>query len=100
MIVHDGHCVWPIRGPDEADTILLVDPDAVLARTVAFELFEAIRRWYAEIVQHVGLVKLIELATGNGPQSSRAGPRSGFGVRTVEHIAGALSSVAPDHMLV
>ena len=36
MIVHDFDVVRLVFGPDEADSVLVVDPNAVLAFAVAF----------------------------------------------------------------
>lgn len=46
MVVDDFGVVRIAVFPDEADTPLLIDPDTVLARTVAAEGFEMVARWH------------------------------------------------------
>ena len=68
MIVYnlDSHRI--ISLPGETDAILLVDPDAVLTFAVAMERLQTIPRWYTQIVQRLGRVKLIEFPNGDAPE--------------------------------
>jgi hypothetical protein len=54
--------------PAEADSVLVVDPDAVLPSAVSPEGFEAIARWYSQVVQDLGLVECIESSRRHLPK--------------------------------
>ena len=62
MIVDELHVVGIARHPPKADAPLIVDADTVLAGTVAFELFQPIPRWHAEILQRFGRIYGDQLA--------------------------------------
>jgi hypothetical protein len=49
--------------PAKADSPLIVDPDAVLTGSSAFQGFESIARWYFQIVQAGGDLELPQLAS-------------------------------------
>lgn len=65
VIIHDldffGACIRPA----ETEPVLIIDADAVLADPVAFQRFQPVARWNAEIVQPIGDLQLPELATRN-----------------------------------
>jgi len=58
MVVHDLNIFCASFLPTKADAPLIVDTNAVLARTVAFECFKAISGWYSQIIQSAGNLKL------------------------------------------
>jgi hypothetical protein len=51
MIIHDLNVLGASACPTEADTKFVVDPNAILARSIAFERFQSISRRYAQIIQ-------------------------------------------------
>jgi hypothetical protein len=57
VVVNDLNVFRAGSGPSKADAPLLVDPDAVLPRSVAAELFEPIARRNHEVAQRVGCVE-------------------------------------------
>lgn len=63
MIVHDFDLLGAGRRPEKADSILIVDPDAVLTGTVTPECFEAIAWWDAEVLQPPRDFELAQLAS-------------------------------------
>jgi hypothetical protein len=50
--------------PNEANAPLIVDPDRVLAPTIARKGFQPVRRRGAEVIQIAGLMQHIQLAQG------------------------------------
>lgn len=62
--------------PAKTYAVLIVDADAVLARPVAFEGFEAVAWWNAQMVERSGGFELGEFAKGGfmngGRQLARA----------------------------
>jgi hypothetical protein len=50
VIVGDFDIYWPSGCPREADAPLVVDSDAVLAFSVALQLFETVARWNAQVI--------------------------------------------------
>jgi hypothetical protein len=51
VIIDDLYRFWSAIGPNEADAILVIDPYAMLARSVASQTLKPVSRWYAEFVQ-------------------------------------------------
>jgi hypothetical protein len=45
MIVHDLNLVGTVLCPEKTDTILIIDPDAVLALPVASQCLKPITKW-------------------------------------------------------
>jgi len=60
--------------PDEAHAELVVDPDAVLADSIALECLKPVARRYAQRPERDCGVELIELPLGHAPDRLRAGP--------------------------
>jgi hypothetical protein len=65
MVIHylDVLCA-PIR-PAKAYAVLIVDPDAMLARASAFQQFQPIALRHAKIIQPAGNLKLPKLSAGD-----------------------------------
>lgn len=64
MIVDDLYVRSPIRCPDETNTPLPIDTDAVLTLAIIFERFKSIARRYLQILKDGGPVQLRQLAKG------------------------------------
>lgn len=62
MVVHDLNVFGAVIGPAEAHAILIIHADAMLTGTVAFQGFQPITRWHAQIIQSACLVQLFQLA--------------------------------------
>jgi hypothetical protein len=65
VVVCDLDLIRTLIGPDEADPILVVDPDAVLPSTVAGERFQSIPGRNTEIVEPGNRVEILEFAHGH-----------------------------------
>jgi hypothetical protein len=59
VIVDDFDVRWTVSGPREADTITVVDPNAVLSSSLTHELLEPIAWRSSEIFQELGLIQVI-----------------------------------------
>ena len=70
MIVNDLYLLWPSVSPHEADPPLVIDPDAVLSGSVAFERLEPVSWRQPQILQGVSGSHLAQL-----PQRRRLDPR-------------------------
>jgi hypothetical protein len=64
VVVDDLDILRSIRGPNETDTPLVIDPDAVLAFPIALEGLQAIAWGYPQVVQRRRPVELLEFAQG------------------------------------
>jgi hypothetical protein len=63
MVVRDLHFVSPIGPPDKADTVLIVDADAVLTGAVSLQSLKPVAGREAQIAQIGCSFDLVELAT-------------------------------------
>jgi len=62
MVVNNLDAVRMPVLPDKANAPLVVDANAVLARPIAFEGFEAVSGWHAQIIQSLGRRELDEFS--------------------------------------
>jgi len=62
MVSNDFHIFSTGISPAETDAPLIVDADAVLARTITFKRFETIAGWNLQIFKSARDLKLSELA--------------------------------------
>jgi hypothetical protein len=65
VVVHDLDILRTGSRPAEADAILVIHPDAVLAHAIAPERFEAVARRHTEVVEHGRNLALPELSSRN-----------------------------------
>ena len=61
MVIDDLDLVGIGILPAETDPPLVVDPDAVLPRPIAFELLEPVTRWNPEVLKGFGSVERDQL---------------------------------------
>ena len=62
MVVYDLDIVRIAIRPSEANPPLIVDPNAVLAGTIAFELLQPVPRWNAKVIEGFGSIDHSQLA--------------------------------------
>ena len=86
MIVADGHGRRLPARPDKADTVAVIDADAVLAPAVAPQRFQPIARRLRQVIQRDGRVKGFQLFRGDGMEFRRASTPGGGVVHAVENI--------------
>jgi len=72
MIVNDFNIIWACLRPPKADTVLLIDPDAVLPRSIATKLLKSIARRYSHVIQLRRRIQLIKLSMSSVPELLRA----------------------------
>ena len=72
--------------PHEADTVLLIYADAVLAGTVSLESFESIARRNPEIAELLGIVQTVELVASKLYEPGRALLSCRLRIESIEHI--------------
>lgn len=80
--------------PDEADTPLVVDPDAVLTSTCSTQRLQSIFRWSAQIIKPFSSVDWKELPQRNPLELPRKCPVA----FTEKQFLGLLVPERPDHI--
>ena len=95
MVVDDLDIVRVALRPAKADAPLIVDPDAVLPRTVATQLLEPVTGRNPEIVEPAGRVELNQFAQHDPSQIGRVVPDR----LALPEARGVTISKAADHLL-
>lgn len=90
VIVRDLDAIGEARLPNEANTILIVDPDAVLTVSVTAQRFQPVAGGHRKLGQFLNAVDLVELPSSDRPESARTGTPGNSRVDSVEHVFGAL----------
>ena len=62
VVVDDFDIGGPFLSPDETDAPLVIDPDGVLATTVADQRFEPVCWWRAQVVEMARGMEHVELS--------------------------------------
>ena len=76
MIINDSHILRTGLRPDEADPVLVVDPNAVLPLPLTLQRFEVIPRRHGKLFQPDYTTQLVQPASGTLPKGEReAAPR-------------------------
>lgn len=71
MVIGDLDVRGPLVRPDETDTVQSVDPNAVLAGAVPFQLFQAVPGRNSKLLEIVHPFYLVELSLGDIPEIHR-----------------------------
>jgi hypothetical protein len=90
VVVRDFDLRGMFALPFEADAILIIDPNAVLASTITSQALKTISRGHCQIPQPTHPVDLIELSPSDGPQLAWAHPPCCRLVRAIESRLSAL----------
>jgi hypothetical protein len=75
-----------ISCPDEADTILLVYPDAVLALPITGKNLKSIPNGDSKILELLRRIELLQPSPGNTPKGRRTSPTGPLGPSAIEHV--------------
>ena len=75
MVIDDLNLVGIPITPDETNSPLVIDADAVLPSPVAVQGFQPVSRWHAQVLQRPSTVQVFELAPGCVLQVGRQPPR-------------------------
>ena len=73
MVIDDFDLVRVSVAPDEAQSPLVIDPDAVLPGPVTLQGFQTVTRWLPQILKDMGSREHVELAQGGFPAGCKAG---------------------------
>ncbi len=65
MIIYDLDVMYSVVCPSKADAELIINPDAVLTSTIAFQWLKLITRRKVQVRQILSLVQLSQLANGH-----------------------------------
>ena len=84
MVVNDLDVMSVTLPPHGADTILVVDPDAVLSQPVSTRSFDAVARERAEVIESLGRVQLRQPALRHPGDPPKTGVWGGRGTGPVE----------------
>jgi hypothetical protein len=95
MVVNDFYLVDIAFPPDKAYPPLIVNADAVSARSPALQSFQAIGRRDAKVVQNSGIVEHTQLAPDHGLDILRQTPRN----LTLPNLLSFLIREAFDHSI-
>jgi hypothetical protein len=79
VIVHNLDVFGATRGPAKAHAKLVIDANTVLARTIAFQRFQAIAGRDSQIIQSARDFQLSQLASRNGCDVREPLDRPAFG---------------------
>ena len=85
--------------PRKTHPVLFIDPNAIVACSVAHQSFQTVARWHRQLVKISYAVELGQLSTGYGPQLNRTGSPSSPAFDTIEDIRGGLIGERPYHGL-
>ena len=66
MVIDDLDINGTLRSPNEADPKLIIDTDAVLARSIACQRLQTVTGRYLKIVELLRPLELFQLAFGHG----------------------------------
>lgn len=72
--------------PNEADAVLVVDPDTVLTEAITLQRLQTIPRWDPQIDERFCRVERLQLALRDTPDRRNAGATGRLRVGTVEHV--------------
>lgn len=80
MVIRNFHIISVAVAPFEADSVLIIDPDAVLAPAITLEGFHPVTRQSGEISQLVCSIDHAELLEGS-PDAAVKAPAVASGVQ-------------------
>jgi hypothetical protein len=72
MVINDLHVVCIRPAPSETDPPLVVDPDAMLAASAAFQCFEPISGWNEQVHELPGCMQIQQLSPSHALNGAEA----------------------------
>jgi hypothetical protein len=97
MIIYNFDQIGTGVGPCEADAILIVDSNAILAFSVAGEFLEPISWWDTQIVEHIDGIELIQFSGSDTPDVLWACSSGIAGVDAIENVRSTSRPEFLDH---
>lgn len=98
VIVDNLYCFWSTIGPNKANTILVIDPYAVLTFPLAAQCLKSISWRHTKVIQMGSGVELLKLEERSAFQLLWQGSSGVFGRSSVEDIFCATIAKASDHV--
>jgi len=97
VVLRDLDVVGMARLPTETDSVLIIDPDAVLPPSITPKTLESIAGRNRELLQISDSIQLIELSARDRPHGPGASPASGYRAGAIEDVLRAPASKGPYH---
>jgi hypothetical protein len=97
MVIHNLDSIRPVIRPDKADTVPVVDTDAVLPSPLSSERFQTITGRYAQVDEADCRIELLKLSGSHLPELPWATSPCGLGVPPVENILNSSIVKCADH---
>ena len=97
MIIRDLDVFRAPSSPNKANSVLLVNSDAVLAFTVSRKCLQSIAGGNLQFLQRLNRIELIQLSRGDLPELLRTGFSGSFRIDAIENILGGLISERLNH---
>jgi hypothetical protein len=97
VIVDDFESFWTIGSPHEANPILPVDPNAVLAFPVSLERLKLVRRGHPERFERHGGVEVVAFAPCDRPECARTAAPGRARIDAIVQIVGAAIGKRANH---
>ncbi len=88
---------WTVRSPAKTDTVLVVDPNAVLPFTITVQRLETIARRHPKILKQRSAVQQKKFPTSNPTQSRGESLTSALRNAAIEQVLGTNIMKAADH---
>lgn len=86
MVVDDFDLFRTRCFPDEANAVLVIDPDTVLTAPISSQRLQLIPGRHAQVGEFLGNVKCVQLAAGYLVQSARKYPPCRLGRAAIEDV--------------
>lgn len=86
MIISYFDTVRPAFTPSEANTVLLIDSNTVLATPITSERFKVVSRGNFQFIKRLNGIQLIQFPGGHLPKGAGTGFSSTFAIHTIEQV--------------
>ena len=90
MIVCDLNVAGAQFSPHEADSVLIVDSNAVLALPISGKALQSVARGNLQFLQRLNGIKLIKFSCCDLPELLRAGLSGSLRIDAIENVLGGL----------
>jgi len=86
VIVSNLYFAWTSFTPNKADSVLLIDSNAVLPFSISDKRLKPVTRWNFQLFERLHGIELIKLPRGDWPKLPRTGLPGGFRIDTIENV--------------
>src|SRR5690606_27444909 len=88
MVVGDFNSFWTLIGPEETNSILIIDTNAVLTFSVSCKCFKPVSRGNSQLIEQRYRIQLVQLPGRQPPQHLGASTTCCFGRTAMEDVFG------------